>query len=139
MWLGTIVSTVITFAHLGYSLVTESRKWSLTHSFIDEDLLSCQDLAEPVAELSQPTVEPAVAEPLPAEPVVTPEPMIATQDELADDKPRDVPVLVTPQCVTRRETGNAAATTSKEVSTLARGSVKKKTSLLAVHCPALTN
>ena len=64
-------------------------------SFIDEDLLSCHDLAEPAAELSQATVEPAVAEPLPAEPVVTPEPMIATQDDLADDKPRHIPVLVT--------------------------------------------
>ena len=52
-------------------------------SFIDEDLLSCQDLAEPAAEA------------LPAEHVVTPEPMIATQDDLADDKPRHIPVLVT--------------------------------------------
>ena len=60
--------------------------------------------------------------------------MIATQDELAADKPRDIPVLVTPQCVTRRET------TPKEVSTLASGSVKKKKAgLLGVHCPALTN
>ena len=89
-------------------------------SLIDEDLLSCQDLAEPVAELSQPLLNHCQLSPSSLLSRWSQRRMIWRMTS------RETSLCWwLPQCVTRRETGNAAAATPKEVSTLTRGSVKK--------------